>query len=308
MQVIVVGLGVQGRKRQAVAGRDVVATVDPVRADADFADAKDVPLDRYDGVLLCVPDGEKQLLIEFFVAHGKHVLVEKPLPGDRDAIDRLERLARAKRTVCYTAYNHRFEPHFVRMRDALASGTLGRPYLARLFYGNGTARDVRESLWRDRDAGVLPDLGSHLIDTMLFWFGDLQAPFELRAAHRFENRAFDHVSFSSEGPPAISIDVALVSWRNHFTADVYCERGSAHIESLCKWGPSSFTMRDRKLPSGRPNEEIVTLVQPDPTWVLEYEHFTRLCAEGVQTDLGADRRIADGIASLSSAALVKEVS
>ena len=34
-----------------------------------------------------------------------------------------------------------------------------------MFYGNGTARLVRDSAWRDQGAGVLPDLGSHLLDT-----------------------------------------------------------------------------------------------------------------------------------------------
>jgi hypothetical protein len=74
--------------------------------------------------------------------------------------------------------------------------------------------------------------------------------------------------------------VTLLSWRNHFSADVLAEHGSAHIQSLCKWGPSTFTLRDRTLPSGRPDESSVTLVQPDPTWALEYAHFTRLCARG----------------------------
>ena len=32
-----------------------------------------------------------------------------------------------------------------------------------------------------------------------------------------------------------------MSWRNHFTCDVLAEKGSAHIESLCKWGPTTFT-------------------------------------------------------------------
>ena len=35
MKVIVVGLGIQGRKRKEVAGSDVVATIDPVMAGAD---------------------------------------------------------------------------------------------------------------------------------------------------------------------------------------------------------------------------------------------------------------------------------
>ena len=101
---------------------------------------------------------------------GKHLLVEKPVPGDDDAIRRVIDAAAVTGAVCYTAYNHRFEPHFVRMKEVIASGKLGRIYCARMFYGNGTARLVRDSDWRDRGAGVLPDLGSHLLDTALFWF------------------------------------------------------------------------------------------------------------------------------------------
>ena len=37
--------------------------------------------------------------------------------------------------------------------------------------------------------------------------------------------------------------MTLLSWRNHFTCDIFAENGSAHIESLCKWGPSTFTLR-----------------------------------------------------------------
>ena len=90
-------------------------------------------------------------------------------------LERLAELARSRRAICYTAYNHRFEPHFIRMKEAVESGILGRIYLCRMFYGNGTARDVRNSPWRDRGAGVLPDLGSHLLDTALFWFGQIDA-------------------------------------------------------------------------------------------------------------------------------------
>ena len=82
--------------------------------------------------------------------------------------------------------------------------------------------------------------------------------------------------------------MTLLSWRNHFTCDVFAEKGSAHIELLCKWGPSTFTHRTRILPSGRPPEEAVTLVQDDPTWALEYAHFKELCAANTQTDLAND--------------------
>jgi scyllo-inositol 2-dehydrogenase (NADP+) len=79
----------------------------------------------------------------------------------------------------------------------------------------------------------------------------------------------------------LQFEMTLLNWRNHFYADLFAANGSAHIQSLCKWGPTTFTIRDRRLPSGRPDEESVTLVQPDPTWALEYEHFKTLCASGV---------------------------
>jgi scyllo-inositol 2-dehydrogenase (NADP+) len=301
MRVIIVGLGVQGRKRLAVAGKDVVATVDPFNAEAKYKCVEDVPLSSYDAALLCIPDEAKLELITYLLSNGKHLLVEKPLFANVPAdLTRLKALAEQNRTVCYTAYNHRFEPHFVRMKELIESGTLGRIYCVRMFYGNGTARLVRDSAWRDQGAGVLPDLGSHLLDTALFWFGRPSAPFTVFTANRFENRAPDHVAFGSNGVPVLQMEVTLLSWRNHFYCDVLAEAGSAHIESLCKWGPSTLTVRDRKLPSGRPDEDSVTLVQPDPTWELEYHHFKGLCEKGV-SNVENDIWINDVLGGLNAA-------
>src|SRR5258708_22007878 len=229
-------------------------------------------------------------LLPHLLANRKHLLVEKPFFADAPAdLQRLKRLAEANRTVCYTAYNHRFEPHFVRMKELIESGRLGRIYSVRMFYGNGTARLVRDSAWRDKGAGVLPDLGSHLLDTALFWFGRPSVPFRVFSANRFENRAFDHVAFGANGSHVLQMEVTLLSWRNHFYADVFAEAGSAHIQSLCKWGPSTFTVRTRKLPSGRPDEEPITLEQPDPTWEIEYRYFKQLCTTGggkIAKDIG----------------------
>jgi predicted dehydrogenase len=132
MRVIVAGLGVQGRKRLAIAGVDAVTTVDPVAPDARHRRIEDVPLEDFDAALVCTPDGVKIELLTYLLAHGKHVLVEKPLVAGTDAeLARLRDLAVANRCACYTAYNHRFEPHIVRLKQALDSGVLGRVYLAK---------------------------------------------------------------------------------------------------------------------------------------------------------------------------------
>jgi len=82
--------------------------------------------------------------------------------------------------------------------------------------------------------------------------------------------------------------MTLLMWRNHFTCDILAENGSVHIESLCKWGPSTFTHRKRVRPSGRPLERVDTLEQSDPTWAEEYKFFRRLCEQGGETDLTHD--------------------
>lgn len=303
MKAVVVGLGIQGRKRQAIAGDAVVATVDPVVAGADYRRIEDVPLDSYDFALVCTPDAAKLGLLSYLLGHGKHVLVEKPVLAENERdIAALIDLARKRRVACYTAYNHRFEPHIVRMKALIESGALGAVYLVRMFYGNGTARDVRGSPWRDRGAGVLPDLGSHLLDTADFLLGRPKHRFEAWSWNAFENRAPDHFLCGVRGRPAVELEMTLLSWRNHFVCDVFAEKGSAHIESLCKWGPSTFTRRWRKLPSGRPDEESVVLVQPDPTWAAEYKHFLALCETG-GSNLENDLWINDALAGLARASV-----
>ncbi|MCA9471180.1 MAG: Gfo/Idh/MocA family oxidoreductase [Nitrospirales bacterium] len=307
MRSIVVGLGVQGHKRRQFAKDDFVVAVDPVNSEAEYRTVEEVPLSLYDAALVCIPDEPKIDVLSYLIRNQKHVLVEKPLWAKDDVfIQELDCLAKRNGVVCYTAYNHRFEPHFVRLRNIIDSGVLGPLFHCRMFYGNGTARLVKESRWRDQGAGVLPDLGSHLLDTIKFWFGDPGGTFYVQSVNCFENQAPDHVIVRSNNTiPQIELEMTLLSWRNHFTCDLFAEKGSAHIRSLCKWGPTTCTVRTRVLPSGRPPEESVTLTQDDPTWELEYEYFKSLCHKKKPTDLSTDIWLNHMLGKLGSEALEK---
>jgi scyllo-inositol 2-dehydrogenase (NADP+) len=297
MRVIVVGAGNQGGKRAKVAGPDLVATVDPFNAAANFQTVDQVPLDAYDAALVCTPDAAKPKILTHLLAHRKHVLVEKPLLGEPGCtLQQLQELAERHHAVCYTAYNHRFEPHIVRLQKTLDASWLGKIYQVKFFYGNGTARDVRNSAWRDAGLGVLPDLGSHLLDWTLMLFGKPTVPPKVWAAHRFENRAFDHYHFTFPGEPAIDYEMTMLSWRNTFRFDLLAENGSVHINCLCKWGPSTYTERRRVLPSGRPAEHVEQLPPGDPTWEAEYKHFLALCrnpTNNIANDIWIDAMLAE---------------
>jgi predicted dehydrogenase len=290
MRSVVVGLGIQGRKRWAFAGADAVATVDPLVPGADFTRVDQVPLGAYDAALVCTPDGPKVDLLSYLLGHGKHVLVEKPLVApDNAALERLAGLAARTGAVCYTAYNHRFEPHLVTVKRLLDAGRIGRVHHCRMFYGNGTARDVRNSPWRDRGLGVIPDLASHMLDLCDFFFGRPRGEAELWMAQRYENAAPDYFLMGyPNSEPVVKLEGTLLSWRNTFGLDLIGEGGSIHVVGLCKWGPSSLTVRGRVLPSGRPPEDVDTIEQKDPTWALEYAHFRGLCETGgtnIDTDV-----------------------
>src|SRR5262249_61618804 len=156
MRVVVAGLGVQGQKRCRGAGTDFVAAVDPVNNEGKYRAIEDVPLGSYDAVLACIPDEPKIAVLDYLLGNGKHVLVEKPLwAPEEESITQLEVTARRKGAICYVAYNHRFEPHFVRMRDTIAAGTLGALYHCPMFYGNGTAPRGGWSAWRGKGVGGL---------------------------------------------------------------------------------------------------------------------------------------------------------
>jgi len=302
MRVVVVGLGIQGRKRAHFAGQDVVATVDPVVADATARDLWKIPVDSYDAALLCVPDGVKLELLNYLVGQRKHVLVEKPLFAANAAeIVSLQKSAQAMGVLVYSAYNHRFEPHIARVKQLLAEGAVGTVYRISIYYGNGTARLVRESSWRDRGTGVLHDLGSHALDVVAQWSTRPADDYSAVSLTAYENRAPDHAVFHAVGhSPHVFAELSLLSWRNHFRAEVIGESGSLHIDGLAKWGDSYLTWRRRVLPAGRPDEETWRIPSGDPTWQAEYEHFSVLCMNHVSTDLSRDIHIHEALKRISA--------
>ena len=93
--------------------------------------------------------------------------------------------------------------------------------------------------------GVLHDLAPHLLDTCKLWFGKKVKKFKIISVHRFENKSPDHVIIQSVNSKIfIELEMTLCMWKNYFSCDIIGEKGSAHIENLCKWGPSKFIHRN----------------------------------------------------------------
>jgi predicted dehydrogenase len=292
MRAIVVGMGVQGKKRKVILGKKFVYSVDKF-IKSDFKKLSDVPKDHYDTVFVCVPDKEKTNIVNYCIDNKKHILVEKPFLSKNNKIFKnFQKRAIRKKIVFYTAYNHRFEPIIVKMMDLIKSKKLGKIYKCRMFYGNGTSMLVKKSKWRDKGKGVLTDIGSHLIDICFYWFGTKINSLKIVELNRFENKAPDHaiVSFKIK-KIKFELEMTLCMWKNSFTCDVLASKGSAHLNSLCKWGQNSLIYRKRKYPSGLPYEKKYSFKKGDPTWKSEFLYFKNLIKKNSKTDLKKDRLI-----------------
>jgi scyllo-inositol 2-dehydrogenase (NADP+) len=276
MRTIVIGLGVQGNKRQIFAGEDFQFSIDPNNRDATYRSLDEVDFKSFDSALLCIPDELKYDYVKKLISNGKHVLIEKPFNISISETEEIKKIAKKYNATVYVAYNHRFEPHWIKTKELLKAKKIGIVYKLNLFYGNGTAQLVKNSVWRDKDLGVIPDLASHLFDLVDFWFGLENYKIGVVSANKYENNAYDNAVLKLTGKPEVLIEISLLSWRNSFKAEIVGSAGAISLDSLCKWGPSQLTIRNRKIPSGRPDEEIVTLNCADPTWQSEYNHFKNL--------------------------------
>ncbi len=273
---LIVGMGIQGRKRAQSIGADQIICVDPLVPDADFASLSEVDPSTFDTALVCTPDSEKPEIVEWLVRNGKNVMIEKPFHISRESFEQLEQMRSRLGTTVYVAYNHRFEPHVQKIKELIDKGSLGEIYKAKLHYGNGTAEIVRMSKWKDSGSGVIADLGSHLIDLVAYFWTLDGAQIEFVEANRHENLAADDVRILIGTRPKVWLEASLVSWKNTFEIDIVGRNGSVHLSGLCKWGPSTLSIRHRVRPSGVPPEEVVTLLHPDPTWASEFNHLKHL--------------------------------
>lgn len=289
MKAIVVGLGVQGIKRKKFLGKDFIYSVDKYNK-ADFNNIIQVPLETYDSVFLCVPDNEKIKIINYCIEHKKHILVEKPLLSRSNKIlNSLEKNAKKNKTILYTAYNHRFEPNIIELKKLIQKKKLGKIYRCKIFYGNGTSYLVKKSKWRDKGLGVISDIGSHLFDLCIFWFGKKIKNVKIVEINKFENKSPDHaiICFEINGT-IIELEMTLCMWKNTFKCDLLASKGSAHLTSLCKWDKNEIIYRKRKFPSGKPIEKKISFNQSDPTWKLENLYFKNLIKKGSKTNLEKD--------------------
>lgn len=129
--------------------------------------------ENIDLVIIAAPNEQHYPLAEAALRAGKHVIVDKPFTVSTAEADALIGLARQQDRILTAYHNRRWVADYQTVKKVIASGLLGQlaTYEARYERFRPT---LRPDAWREHDvpgAGILYDLGAHLIDQALQLFG-----------------------------------------------------------------------------------------------------------------------------------------
>lgn len=127
-----------------------------------------------DLIVIAMPDHLHFPLARAALEAGKHVVIDKPFVTDPADGVALVALAEARDLVLAAFHNRRWDGDFLTVRKLLAAGTLGEIALAELRWDR--FRPEIKPGWREATgAGLLNDLGPHLLDQALQLFGPPEA-------------------------------------------------------------------------------------------------------------------------------------
>ncbi|MFH1851264.1 MAG: inositol 2-dehydrogenase [Candidatus Neomarinimicrobiota bacterium] len=137
----------------------------PVRSQEITAITADPEIDA---VVITTPSNTHVAMIEAMAESGKHIFCEKPIAFDpasiRRAIDAVEKAG----VALQVGFNRRFDPDFLKVRQAVESGLIGQPQII-----NMTNRDPRRPALEfiPGSGGLFMDFCIHDFDMIRFLTG-----------------------------------------------------------------------------------------------------------------------------------------
>jgi predicted dehydrogenase len=130
-------------------------------------------------VAIATPPATHAELARLALDAGCHILCEKPFTLDADEADDLVQRSETANTVCYLGHEFRFAECAALVSHLLDTGVVGEPRLTALVAHNSLVADPDAPLsdwWLDpaRGGGWLGASGSHAVDRIRQWFGELE--------------------------------------------------------------------------------------------------------------------------------------
>lgn len=130
-----------------------------------------------DLIVIATPNDSHHPLAKQALLAGKNVVVDKPFTITTADADDLIKIAKKQNKILSVHHNRRYDSDFKTIQKLLNSNLLGRLVEFESHYDR-FRNFLKPGAWREKDepgAGILYDLGSHLIDQPLVLFGNPKA-------------------------------------------------------------------------------------------------------------------------------------
>lgn len=224
-------------------------------------------VEHVDAVLIVLPHHLHYQCGSFFLNHGKHVLMEKPMCNtERECIQLME-LAEEKGLVLMTAYPVRYWPIIQKMKELVDNKTYGEVFQMSIWTEQYTHYEPGH--WglsaKTLGGGQFFSHGCHYVDLLLWFLGE-----PVRGVHMGSNYGVPWME--KEGTSNATIEFKSGAMGYHF--GTWGARGtklgySFHIH--CTNGMLEYSRADRKLYLHQSVVDEKPLEQPITTVLMEEE-------------------------------------
>ncbi len=113
-------------------------------------------------------------LVALAAARTIPVISQKPMGQSLQEAEGMVALCKKTKTPFFVHENWRWQTPLREVKRVLDSGVIGKPFRARLDMISGFPVFVNQPFFRELEQFLLTDLGSHLLDTARFLFGEAQ--------------------------------------------------------------------------------------------------------------------------------------
>ena len=183
---------------------------------ADFhTDANEmISRDDLDAIAIATPPAPHHEFTLAALRSGKHVLCEKPFALSAAQAAEMRDVAAETGRTAMVAHEFRHTPQRQQIKELLDAGYIGKFELAslELFMGQNAGGPPPAMSWASRRAdggGFLGALGSHFIDGLRFWFGDVETVSGRLATMRGDRVEDSGVAAQSETDDAFSFTLSF---------------------------------------------------------------------------------------------------
>jgi predicted dehydrogenase len=200
-------------KAQSLARRFAVRKV--------YADAREMLREnQLDFVDVVTDVGTHAQYVQLAAEHHLPVVCQKPIAPDLATAKVMVRECQRSMVPLLINENWRWQAPIRALKNVLQSGVIGRPFRARIDMISGFPVFQNQPFLKELDQFILTDLGSHLLDTARFLFGEVESLY--CQTHRV------HADIKGE-----NVATVVLRMRNCCTVLVQMAYAENHVEREC---------------------------------------------------------------------------